>query len=119
MILEAAFGLCSCCIPSLYGMVASKGLQSIVHSLGSMLSLGGGSNSGERDGDTTTHHRGWLSKGRKRSMGSETAGSAHNAKASTDGTSDDVELNTLPPLPPVHDGQAQGTRTYRGDLEQA
>jgi len=49
MIIEAGFGLCAANLPTLYGMVRTKGLQTLIHSVRSLVSLGSGFRSNVSD----------------------------------------------------------------------
>lgn len=49
MIIEAGFGLCAANLPTLYGMVRAKGIQTLLNSLRSFMSLHNGSRSNVSD----------------------------------------------------------------------
>ena len=121
MIIEVGLGLIAACLPSLYGLVESKGLQSIVRSWASALALSDRSHRGRshRSHDSGPAAEGIASSnmivndGRHAKPDQGRTAKATSAKASTD-ASRDVELGDLRPK---HMNDIQPTNTFGTDVE--
>jgi hypothetical protein len=94
MIIEAGFGLCATNLPTLYGMVRAKGIQTLLNSLRSLISLHNGSCSNVSGGSDQEDN---LRRFRSKEHDSESQIGLHKRSTEPKRSASEYELSDMRP----------------------